>query len=102
MKILAIFMTVLMAFAGFDFCKDDGVTHRGEGVQLSRAESGAHCGSDVCNPFCHCVRCPFSVLLSQQQSLILGHQLLTHNFPVTVSGHPVRVSNSVWQPPRLA
>lgn len=102
MKVLAIFMTVLMAFAGFDLCREDNAMRSVEGVQLSPSENGAHCGSDVCNPFCHCVRCPFSVLLSQQQSLILGHQLLTHDFPVTAAGHPVRVSNSVWQPPRLA
>ena|GEM_PF-4477295 len=100
MKILAIFMTALMAFAGIDFCKDSDTAIASDTVLVSAVDDAAHCDSRVCNPFCRCVRCPFSVLLSQPQSLVLCCRLLTPGFPLIDAAHPVRVSVPVWQPPQ--
>ncbi|KQR68333.1 hypothetical protein ASF92_15825 [Pedobacter sp. Leaf176] len=101
MKLFAIFMTVLMIFTGFDPCKDKDIINSYIKIEVSKAGKDKPDRS-VCNPFCNCTRCPFSILLPQQPPLLLTYRPVKGVFIITInSGTPIRISPSVWQPPRF-
>ncbi|WP_370527289.1 DUF6660 family protein [Pedobacter sp. SYSU D00535] len=102
MKVLALFMTVIMLFTGFDLCKDEESCGSKKQVELSRTQDEHPQDSDLCSPFCNCTRCPFSVLLPQGLGALQSFHTLVPQYQKERSANPIRVSPSVWQPPKLA
>jgi hypothetical protein len=101
MKLFAVFMTILMILTGFDPCKDKDIINSYTKIEVSKAGK-ENADKSVCNPFCNCTRCPFSIVLPQQAPILLTHHPVRGIFIITIdSGTPTRISASVWQPPQF-
>jgi hypothetical protein len=104
MKVIAIFMTILLFLSGFDFCKDDFAMGDGckEKTGLVKTDQERKDKHEVCSPFCQCARCPFSILLPQEQYVTLAYEPLKIRFPRSIARNPTGISPPVWQPPKVA
>lgn len=101
MRIFAFLMTILIIFTGFDPCKDKEIINSHIKVEVSKAGKD-NSDKSVCNPFCNCIRCPFSIVLPEQPPVLLTHRPVKGAFIITInSGTPIRISPSVWQPPQF-
>lgn len=106
MKVFAIFMTIIMLLTGVDVCKEASGCESGEKTELCKMEKDAHEPDHdqelPCAPFCHCARCPFSIMIPVQIANLNPIRLEGYNFNSILLGKPSDVSFSIWQPPKLA
>jgi len=102
MKALAIFMTILIFLTGFDFCKEDVVVNSRTATEHFKRSADQQEKNGNCTALCQCARCSFSILLSADPNDITSSDLKNSKFIPILSGTPVQVSPSVWQPPKTA
>src|SRR5690606_2540535 len=102
MKAISVFLTFILVLAGLDLCKDyEVVNDHKETIELAKNGGENQRETDVCSPFCHCIRCPFSAQIAQKVLPASYFQLLYRFYPSTIEGNPIQFSTSVWQPPKL-
>ncbi|WP_207535596.1 hypothetical protein [Desertivirga arenae] len=99
MKVLAIFMTILMLITGVDLCNNLDKNESKASTEMGKSNE-KHSDEAPCSPFCHCARCPFSVVLPSvlielSVSIIKGEKFSEYS-----SMQPVHFASSVWQPPK--
>lgn len=101
MKILSVFIAVLILASGFDLCEDADIPDGKAKTELSKENGKNQDFETGCSPYCHCVRCSFSLL--PESSGILGLQMPFgihfFNFP---DNAPAGIHRAVWQPPQTA
>lgn len=92
-------MTLLILASGFDLCTDPDSCNNSEATEIS--EGGQQTKPELCGPFCQCVRCPFSVLIPKTITATEKLFFARRNFPCPSPGTPVKISSSIWQPPKV-
>jgi len=101
MKIFSVFITISVLSMGFDWCKDADLHKEEAKTELSKENQNGQGPQTGCSPFCHCVRCSFSLL--PESSGILGLQMpfgiRFFSFP---DNAPAGIHRAVWQPPKTA
>jgi len=102
MKALALFMTIFILLTGFDFCEEDVLVNRKPATEHLKKATDQQDKNDNCTALCQCARCSFSILLSADPNDITSSDLKNSKFIPVLSGTPVQVSPSVWQPPKTA
>ena len=56
---------------------------------------------DNCSAFCHCARCPFSVIIPETAQLISDKSMMSV-YNTDLKATVIHVSFAIWQPPKLA
>lgn len=56
---------------------------------------------DNCSAFCHCARCPFSVIIPETEQLISVKSTMSA-YDTDLKAAVIHVSFAIWQPPKLA
>lgn len=102
MKLLAVFMTILMLFTGFDLCEDQDSSENEGRVEVGKTSDDNHQEEEPCTPFCHCARCPFSVVLPSVSRQHIISFLKIEKFDGYISPTPIQFSPSIWQPPKYS
>lgn len=95
-------MTVILLLAGFDSCKEASAGESNEKKELCKTENGDHDEEPPCAPFCHCVRCPFSIVIPVHMTNLHPIRVRGNEFDFILPGKPTNVSFSIWQPPKHA
>lgn len=99
LKLISILLSFLILLSNFDFCQEEDAMSPGQ-IELAQTDDES-CNDELpCAPFCHCTRCPFSVIVpafEKEKSLEL--QLSAVSITETC-GSTKTVVNSVWQPPK--
>ncbi|WP_374164521.1 hypothetical protein [Arcticibacter sp. MXS-1] len=99
-RIFAVLLTLIMLGAGLDLCSAEELCYGKDCKELAGPAKSKQNSDDCRSPFCHCPRCPFSVLISQSRALQAPAIILSVNYPVFEERAVPDVSSSIWQPPR--
>ncbi|MES3017236.1 MAG: DUF6660 family protein [Bacteroidota bacterium] len=103
MKFLAILLSVVMLAMAFDLCLDEDSCGESCNTELSGQEDRTTSNDDaICSPFCHCVTCPFSILLPSKISSIPKAASSQQRYTDISESVTLNVKNAVWQPPKAA
>lgn len=100
MKFLAVFMTILMLASGLNLCADAGSCDNNQKAELHSQGQEQQSADEMCSPFCHCARCAFSILLPEKIKVIKTAFSSADKFSYVQIAAPIRVSSSIWQPPK--
>ncbi|SKB30357.1 hypothetical protein SAMN05661099_0361 [Daejeonella lutea] len=102
MKFLAIFLSVLMLAIAFDICPDTDSCSDSDRTELNKSSGKQSEDGERCSPFCHCLRCPFSVLLPLTSAEFFNSNSLQRNLTTASQSRTLSVQNAIWQPPKAA
>ncbi|WP_207420382.1 hypothetical protein [Desertivirga brevis] len=102
MKVLAIFMTILMLITGVDLCNDLDSYERNVRKEVGQADNGKHPDEKPCSPFCHCARCPFSVILPSILNVLNISFIKSEKYEAYSVTYSIQFAVSIWQPPKAA
>lgn len=104
MRLISILCVVLVMALNMMPCADMHETIGSSSIaQFSSNDAHEHTAvEDGCTPFCHCACCAASVVLKLQTGLAVPFSFQREQILVPFSANSVKVSLSVWQPPKLA
>ncbi len=91
-----------MLVTGLGFHADNEACDSKELSGLAKSGKEKQDKSETCNPFCHCACCPFSILLPEKTAETEIFNFATAKLKYTSDAAPVRISSSIWQPPKYA
>ncbi|HEY1010298.1 MAG TPA: DUF6660 family protein [Daejeonella sp.] len=102
MKLLAIIMSFLLLAMVMTPCQEETEVEKDSIELTSKSTSEKHnAPEDNCNAFCHCARCPFSVVIPATDQLIADRSLsFVYRADLTLAIK--NISFAIWQPPKLA
>jgi hypothetical protein len=101
-KFLAIFLSVIMLAMAFDICQDTDSCADSDETELRKTTEQSPEDGEPCSPFCHCLRCPFSILLPVMSSEFSKGNPTERKYASTSESLTVIVQKAVWQPPKVA
>ena len=102
MRFIAILMALYILTLGFNPCQEIDDSCSSDHPALTNADSTQNpVQSDVCSPFCNCLRCSFSVEMIPFPTSLCGLVAKDLNIGPKYLALPARLGHDIWQPPQL-
>lgn len=101
MKAIALFMTFLMIVTGFELCNDSENGICNGDTEYSQIPTDTHKEESPCTPFCNCARCPFSIVVTEADVVLLKSSKPTIQFAIASVQATNAIITFIWQPPQV-